>query len=257
MKKILFLFAALTVVCFSSFAQNVVNPNIETNESLGTIITKIETDKQYTVISFEQYAIRDSAWVVLNKEIYIQTDIDNKHYDFVKAEGIAVAPETRHTFAKAGDKIAFKVYFKKIPVNAKAIDIIEHAGKRSDGITFFNFYNVDLTKSHPGEQRVKITEVVLAPPPVNDPEGSSTPISVDTNELTGMMSTIGPMYNGLVKSMMDAQLAFYKQPGKLAEIAKLNKQYFDALVKEGFTYEQALKIITSDSLLPKAASMGK
>lgn len=70
--------------------------------------------------------------------------------------------------------------------------------------------------------------------------------------MAGMMNSFGPMMSNMAKSMMDAQLEYYKQPGKVEEIAKLNKQYFDALVKEGFTADQALKIITSDSFLPKS-----
>jgi hypothetical protein len=66
---------------------------------------------------------------------------------------------------------------------------------------------------------------------------------------------MGPMYASMAKSVLDAQLAYFKQPGKLAEIAKLNKEYFDALVKEGFTYDQALKIITSSSLISKSSSV--
>jgi hypothetical protein len=252
MKKTLLLTATLITICLSSFAQNVVNPHVEISESMGSLITKIETDKQYTIVSFEQYAYNDSSWVVLNKEIYIQTDIDNKHYEFVKAEGIAVAPETRHTFAKAGDKLSFKVYFKKIPANAKLIDIIEHAGRRSDGITFFNFYNIDLTQSNPGEQHVKVTEVVLAPPPVNEQFNAT-----GSNDITNMMGAMGPMYASLITSMLNAQLSFYKQPGKLTEVAKLHKQYFDALVKAGFNYEQAIRILTSAPLIQMASSSGK
>lgn len=252
MKKTLLLTATLVAICLYSFSQNVVNPHIEIKDSPATIISKIETDKQYTIVSFEHYAQIDSAWVVLNKEIYIQTDVDNKHYEFVKAEGIAVAPATRHTFAKAGDKLSFKVYFKKIPVNAKLIDIIEHAGKRSDDISFFNFYDVDLTQSNRGEQGVKVTEVVLAPPPINGQTNS-----VGGVELTNMMGAMGPMYASLIKSMLDAQLSFYKQPGKLTEVAKVHKQYFDALVKEGFTYDQAIKILTSSPLIQMSGSAGK
>ncbi|MBD1387293.1 hypothetical protein IDJ75_18535 [Mucilaginibacter rigui] len=252
MKKNLLLTAAMVAVCLYSFAQTVLNPNVEIKDSRLTIISKIETDKQYTVVSFDHYAQNDSAWVVLNKEIYIQTDIDNKHYEFVKAEGIAVAPETRHTFAKAGDKISFKVYFKKIPANAKLIDIVEHAGRRNDGVSFFNFYNIDLTHSNPGEQNIKVTEVVLAPPPVNEHANG-----MEGTELTNMMGAMGPMYNSLIKSMLDAQLNFYKQPGKLTEVAKVHKQYFDALVKEGFTYDQAIKILTSSPLIQMSSSSGK
>ncbi|MET3980368.1 hypothetical protein ABIB62_002970 [Mucilaginibacter sp. UYP25] len=159
MKRTSLLTATLLIACLYSFAQNIVNPRIENRDSPSTVISKIETDKQYTIVSFEHYAQNNNAWVVLNKETYIQTDVSNKHYEFVKAEGIAIEPEAKTIIAKMGDKLSFKVYFKKIPANAKLIDIIEHAGKRADGITFFNFYNVDLTQSYPSEEHVKITEI--------------------------------------------------------------------------------------------------
>ncbi|OOQ59444.1 hypothetical protein [Mucilaginibacter pedocola] len=253
MKKLLFLSFALTIISLGALAQIVNFPSVNTADSHVTVIKKVETGKQYTVVTFDHYATHDSSWVVLNKEIYLQTDAGNKHYNFIKAEGVAVAPETRHTLTKAGDKVSFKVYFEKIPAGTKSIDIIEHAGKRDDGISFFNFYGVDLTHSNASAQEVKITEVVLAPPPATiQIDGDSVP--VDTSGLSGLMSSFGPMYASMVKSMMDAQLSFYKQPGKITELAKLNKQYYDALVKEGFTKEEALKIITTESLLPKAAA---
>ncbi|WP_184542957.1 hypothetical protein [Mucilaginibacter sp. FT3.2] len=252
MKKALFLTVVLAATGLTSFAQNVVNPQVEVTESAASIITKIETDKQYTIVSLDQYATTDNAWLILNKEIYIQTDVDNKHYDYVKSENVAVAPETRYIFKKAGDKLSFKIYFKKIPANTKSIDIIERAGKRTDGVTFLNFYNVDLIHSSPGEQRVKVTDVVLLPPPpVNGPGQSLN----GANDMASAMSSVVPMYASMAKSILDAQLAYYQQPGKIAEIAKLNKKYYDALLKEGFAMDQAIKIITSNSLIPKSTSV--
>jgi photosystem II stability/assembly factor-like uncharacterized protein len=125
MKKNLLLAATLIVICVTASAQNIINPYVEHIDAPNSTITKIETDKQYTIVSFVNTASADNAWVILNKEIFIQTDANNQHYDFVKAEGIPVAPETRHTFEKAGDKISFKIYFKKLPATAKTIDIIE------------------------------------------------------------------------------------------------------------------------------------
>jgi hypothetical protein len=252
MKKALLLTAILITACLYSFAQTVNYPRVGIMDSPGSLITKIETDKQYTIVSFEQYALSDSSWMVLNKEIYIQTDVSNKHYEFVKAEGIAIEPETKTIITRAGNKHLFKIYFKKIPSTAKLIDIIEHAGKRSDGITFFNFYNVDLTNSNTVEEHVKVTEVVLPPPPVNGQFNAT-----GANEFTNMMGAMGPMYASLITSMLDAQLSFYKQPGKLTEVAKLHKQYFDALVKAGFNYEQAIRILTSAPLIQMTSSSGK
>jgi hypothetical protein len=74
----------------------------------------------------------------------------------------------------------------------------------------------------------------------------------ENGAMNGMMNSFGPMVSNMAKSMMDAQLDYFKQPGKIEEIAKLQKQYFDALMKEGFNAEQALKIITSDGILPKS-----
>jgi len=253
MKKALILTALLfTIGLKSSFAQTVTNPDVETTDSQTSTITKIETDQQYTVVSFRHYAGSDNAWAVLNKEIYIQTDVDNKHYGYIKSEGIAVAPETRNTLKKTNDKLEFKVYFKKIPANTKSIDIIERAGKRSDGITYFNFYNVNLTNSHSGDNRIKITNVELLPPP---PANTDTVKGLFYGHGNEMASAMAPMYTSMVKGLLDAQFAYLKQPGKIAEIAKLNKEYFDALTKEGFTNDQALKIITSNSIIPKSTSI--
>lgn len=249
MKKILTLSAMLMMACLTSFAQVIVNPRVESSDDYNTIITKVESDAKFTVINFEYTANSDNSWVQLNKEIYIQTDQGNTHYNYVKSENIAMVP-AKHTLAKAGEKLLFKVFFQKIPQAAKSIDIIERAGRRSDGINFFNFYNVDITHSYPGEQHVKITDVVLLPPP--PPVNMMGQPSTGANEMANAMNAMGPMYSTLAKSMLDAQLDYYKQPGKLTELAKLTKEYFDALTKEGFTYDQALKIITSNSLIPKS-----
>src|ERR1700752_319238 len=126
MKKIIALSALLLMICLQSFAQNISNPQVESKDDMSSVITKIETDKQFTIVSFENTAYGDNSWIQLNKEIYIQTNENNEHYNYVKSENIAIVP-AKHIFAKAGDKITFKVYFKKIPATAKSIDIIERA----------------------------------------------------------------------------------------------------------------------------------
>jgi hypothetical protein len=99
---------------------------------------------------------------------------------------------------------------------------------------------------------VVITDVVLTPP-----QPSVTSNVNFNSDMAGIMGSVGPMLTTMATATMDAQLKYYKQPGKITEIAKLNKQFFDALVSEGFTQDQALKIITTESLLPKANMSGK
>lgn len=251
MKKILLFTSALFAICFTASAQNIVNPATGERDNYSIAISKIETDKQYTAVTFDYTAPNDGAWIELNKEIFIQTDVDNKHYDFVKAENIAIVPEARVILKTAGDKHSFKVYFKKLPANAKTIDIIERPGHGND-VNYFNFYDVSLTAQTPANgEHVKVTEVVLAPPPVNMKGNNSIfPSAGGENNIFGAMSG---MFGNLTKTMLDAQLNYYKQPGKIAEVAKLHKQYFDALVKEGFTYDQAIKILTAAPLVQKGA----
>jgi hypothetical protein len=249
MKRIIILSLFFTLTCLPSFAQSILNPQVGSQDNPSCKITKIETDKSYTVVSFEETAESDSSWVELNKEIFIQTDVDNVHYSYIKSENIAVVPKKKNFLAKAGDKIVFKIYFQKIPLIAKTIDIIERAGNNYAGNTYFNFYNVSLTDTEPGN---KITDVKITGP------GGGSPFLSQGNDIGGdkslfaSMGGMGAMYKTMIKSMMDAQISYFKEPGKLAELAKMNKDYFDALRKEGFTEDQALKIAAASGLGPKA-----
>ncbi len=251
MKKTLLLVCLMFIAGVTAFAQTISYPAVARVENASSSIIKIETTDKYTVVTFEYTAPSDDAWADIRKEIFIKTDLSDKHYNFIKAENITISPEKTY-FAHADDKLAFKVYFQKIPKNAKSIDVIENADDSNNTSSYFNYYNVSLTKS---QGRV-VTKMTIVPPPVNTGSVAITK-SLGGNDFGNIFNSMGPMFSNMVKSMMDAQLEYYKQPGKIAEIAKLNKQYFDALVSEGFTTDQALKIITSESLLPKASMGGK
>jgi hypothetical protein len=251
MKKTLTLIALLLMVCISTFAQNIVNPQVDQTDDDNSKIAKIETNAQFTIVSFVYTANADNSWVQINKEIFIQTDQSNEHYNYVKSENVAVAP-AKHQFSKAGDTLLFKVYFKKIPATAKIIDVIERAGPKKDDISYLNFYSVDLT-----EQKTYITDVKITGPNGGSPflASGNGDQSAIKDGMMGALNAMGPMYASMAKSLLDAQLAYFKQPGKLTEIAKLHKEYFDALVKQGFNYDQALKIITDSGLIPKASAL--
>lgn len=236
MKKIFISLSILLITSLAAFSQNIVNPQIDQNEDPNTKITSVETNSLFTIVHFETAAEGDSAWTQLNKEIYIQTDVDKKHYGFVKAEGIPMFP-AKHYLKTSKGKLPFTVFFEKIPSSSKSIDIIERAGISYSGETFFNFYGVSLT------QKADAASLHQGSLFLNN---NST-----SNGMNGIMAAMAPMYNTLATSMMNAQLDFYKQPGKLEEVAKLNKQYYDALITAGFTADQAIKIITSEGLLPK------
>ena len=237
-KKSLTLYLLFISYASATFAQKIVDPKVGSSDDFATRITRIETNKQYTIVSFKSVAILDNSWFQVNKEIFIQTDQSNAHYGYVKAEGIKVTPE-RTTLKKAGDKLNFKIYFTKIPAQTKVLDVIERAGK-SEGTTF-NFYNVNLTEQ--ADANSVVTDIVLAPPAPRD-----------FGNTQNMMDSMMPMLGNMTKAMMDAQVEYYKQPGKIEELAKLHKRYYDALCKEGFNADEALKIITSEGIMPKPST---
>lgn len=247
MKKNFILFVILLTASLSSFAQNIVNPLIESSSTENNAIIKIETDKLHTIVSFEYTAASDDTWARIDKGIYLRTP-DGKRYNFVKAENITLAP-TQTKLTNAGDKLSYKVYFQKLPATAKTIDIVEKANPKP-GENYFNYQNVSLTEVAPPAP--VITKATTTDFTFNSPKGTTTNLGGD---MMGAMTAMGPMLTTMATSMMDAQLNYYKQPGKLAEVAKLHKQYFDELVNAGFTSDQALKIITADSLLPKTSGV--
>jgi len=247
MKKHLILFFVLITACVPLFAQNIVNPLIETSESENNKVIKIETDKLHTIVSFEYTATSDGGWARIDKGIFLQTP-DGKHYNFVKAENITLAPK-QTTLANAGDKLIYKIYFQKLPSTAKVIDIIEKASPAPDE-NYFNYHGVSLTEVAPPAPVV--TKSATADVTLRAPDVTGANFG---NEMFGALNAMGPMLTNMATAVMNAQLDYFKQPGKLAEIAKLNKQYFDELVNAGFTNDQALKILTADSLLPKASGV--
>lgn len=261
MKKILTVIALLIITGLPTIAQTVNNPSVKNKDDNSTLIRKVETTDNYTVITFETKASSDNAWVQLNKEIYLQTNVSNAHYDYIKSENIAMAP-AKYTFNNAGDKLIFRVYFKKIPSTAKYINIIERSGSNTGKVSYFNFYDVSLAPSNTYQYKLStgtrapqtfglLNAIKIDTATGQLPTVTISPIRTSNNELTNAMNAIGPMMATMSKTIMDTQLEYYKQPGKLAEIAKLNKAYFDALVNEGFTRDEALKIITANSILPK------
>lgn len=222
----------------SAFSQTFQNPYVETVGDRLCFITKVEFTRQHTIISFE-HLNNNNGWIRLSPNIHLKTS-DGKKYNYIKAEGISIAP-AKDQFTEGEEKRAFTVYFQPLPKNVKVFDILEAVpGSRYD----FNFYGVniarkrtsDVQQPHFGEMN---TDNVFL-------ERPTPPISPD------FMNGMGDMYKNILKSSIEASVSYFKQPGVLKELAKLNKTYYDALIAEGFTKEQALQILISTSFIPKS-----
>lgn len=257
-KSLFFLMVLAPVIAYS---QTVTTPAVGYSEDQTTTITKVEVTKTNTIVTFKHILNGKGAWVQLNKSMYLQNAKGEERYDYVKSEGIPIRP-ARFTSDKNYEELTFKVYFQKLKPGTKEVNVIERARSLEEqvsGTKYFNYYNVSLSKSAPGQsERVKMTDVVLmAPPPLNANEhvvsdtayATSTAYSPGHTNGMDMANSFGPMMGNMYTSMLDAQLKMYSKPETTAKLAQVTKSYYDALIKVGFSEEAALKIITSKPLV--------
>nr|WP_294898535.1 hypothetical protein [uncultured Pedobacter sp.] len=227
--KFTFLFACFCILLFhSAFAQTYEKPYVESVGDRLCYITKVEFTKRNTIVSFEH--LNNKGWIRLSDHIQIRTP-ENKSYHYIKSEGISIAPEMYH-FKADEQKHAFTVYFEPLPKNTKIFDVIEvEPGSKFD----FNFYGINLEKQRttdlqiPHFQAREITDTVLVSPP---PPPFSAGFTANS-------------FKEIYQSSLQGLTDYFKQPEVLKEQAHLRKAFYDALLAEGFTSEQAMQILVS------------
>ncbi|MES2810119.1 MAG: hypothetical protein V4619_15915 [Bacteroidota bacterium] len=228
MKKTLLIVCLSFTTAISALAQTIIDPDVNRADDMNVRISKIETTDKYTIVSFDYTAPSDNAWVQLNKEIFIKADGNDKHYAFVKAENISIAPEKRIS-ENAGDNFIFKAYFQKIPKNTKSIDVIENPEGNNSASNYFNYYGVSLTHT----RRSAASYAYTPAPSAGRVFGGST-------------ARPSAAYSYLLERKPDTQdIVIEAQQLSVKQLAKQQKRYFDALVSEGFTEDQAIKIMTA------------
>jgi hypothetical protein len=255
LKSLLFFILLLPAI---AYCQSITMPAVGYSEDHTTKITKVEVTKANTVVTFKHVMQGKGAWVQLNKSMYLQDAKGEEKYNYIKSEGIPVRPK-RLTSDKDYQEIEFKVYFEKLKPGTQEINVIERARsmpEQANGTKFFNYYNVSLSKQSSVEEHVKVTDVVLMPPPQMD----NTPVRIDTTtsvsmDAGAMMASFAPMMGNMYSSILNAQLKIYSNPETTTQLARITKNYYDALIKVGFSEDAALRIITSKQLV--SVDMGK
>ncbi|WP_316812477.1 hypothetical protein [Pedobacter heparinus] len=237
---------AFVLLSLTVFGQSIKFPMVGSSESPTTVITEIVTNSRNTVVSFKHICSRKGNWVQLNKSMYLQDANGEERYSYVRSEGIPLRPE-KFVATEDRQEVNFKVYFEKLRPGTKEINVIERArslAEHSNGFSFFNYFKVSLNKSQPepGSRTVSTVDVVVAPPvPPNGDFASSFAKSE--------MKNLGPMISNMYSGMLTAQLNMYSNPATTDQLARIMKNYYDALIKTGFSSDAALKIITSKPLI--------
>jgi len=208
-------------------AQSLRKPAVATVDDRLCFIENVETNSKSTVLTFRHQNNRGG--VNVHPDIYLRTP-DGKQYGFKKAEGIPLAPDN-HVFKPGEGNLEFKVYFQPLPKGTKEFDV--HETEPRDGS--FNFYGVNLERQRESDEQISHLEVQN--------------VIVDSSVVAqNPMEQVIPMFGNMMSTMLESVTNYYKQPGKLQELAQLHKQFFDALVAQGFSKEQALQILINSPL---------
>jgi hypothetical protein len=77
------------------------------------------------------------------------------------------------------------------------------------------------------------------------PQSSPEELRKQMEMTLGMMA---PMIGKMMEAMIEAQLTVVSKPESAEKMAQYVKNFYEALMKQGFSREEALKIVTSLSM---------
>jgi len=75
-----------------------------------------------------------------------------------------------------------------------------------------------------------------------------TPDSATMAQMAGMFTQMGPMYESMSQAMIEGTLKALEKPETIDRLARFARRYYDALIKQGFSKEEALEIVAGAGL---------
>ena len=69
------------------------------------------------------------------------------------------------------------------------------------------------------------------------------PDSATFSRMAGMFNQMGPMYETMAQAMVDGTLKALERPEIIDRLAAFTRHYYEALIKQGFTKDEALQIV--------------
>ena len=68
-------------------------------------------------------------------------------------------------------------------------------------------------------------------------------------QMAGMFNQMGPMYESMMQAMIEGSLKAYEKPETIDRLARFSRHYYDALVRQGFSKEEALQIVAGSGIV--------
>ncbi len=83
----------------------------------------------------------------------------------------------------------------------------------------------------------------LAQQPSPSASPRDTTPSAQLQQMMGMFGQMGPMYETMMKSMIEGTLKALGDPENVERMAVFTRRYYQALIKQGFSKDEALQIV--------------
>jgi len=87
---------------------------------------------------------------------------------------------------------------------------------------------------------VALLLVVFSPSSAQQP---SKPDSAAIAQMAGMFNQMGPMYESMSQAMIEGTIKVLEKPETIERLARFARRYYEALIKQGFSKEEALQIV--------------
>jgi len=85
--------------------------------------------------------------------------------------------------------------------------------------------------------------LAFAQQPAPTPVPRDTSPAAQLQQMMGMFNQMGPMYEAMMKSMIEGTLKALAEPENVERMAAFTRRYYQALMKQGFTKDEALQIV--------------
>ena len=82
------------------------------------------------------------------------------------------------------------------------------------------------------------------PAPTSAQSPAPRPNPLDPAAIGQAMSQMGPMYDVMMQASMDGTLKALERPENIERLAAFTRRYYEALIKQGFSREEAFQIVT-------------
>ena len=117
------------------------NPIVKYKTTKKIQVMRVELNEKFTRIDFaynpdSKYI--NCGWVQMHDSCFIRPVNSKLKLSLIKAINIPIAPR-KHYFKTVKDCLYYTLFFPALPINTKAIDIIE---LETNDPNFFNFYGV-------------------------------------------------------------------------------------------------------------------